>query len=169
MAARRSRARNAVKLLVLDVDGVLTDGRLYFGPDGEALKLFHVRDGLGIKLLQRAGIRVAVVSGRSSPAVTTRCRELEISPVVQGCDDKVAAVTALARELNVPMKNVACVIDDTSDLPLAKAVGTAIAVADAHADVKRAVRHVTRLPGGQGAVREVCDRLMKSAGRGAKA
>ncbi|MGH8261858.1 MAG: KdsC family phosphatase [Steroidobacteraceae bacterium] len=169
MTARRSRARGAVELLVLDVDGVLTDGRLYFGPDGEALKLFHVRDGLGIKLLQRAGIRVAVVSGRSSPAVATRCRELGISAVLQGCDDKVAAVAALAREFNVPLKNVACVIDDTSDLPLAKSVGTAIAVADAHADVKRALRHVTTLPGGHGAVREVCDRLLKSAGRGAKA
>ena len=168
MAARRSRARSAVELLVLDVDGVMTDGRLCFGPDGEALKLFHVRDGLGIKLLQRAGIRVAVVSGRSSPAVATRCRELGIAAVLQGCDDKVAAVAALAREFNVPIRNVACVIDDTSDLPLAKSVGTAIAVADAHADVRRAVRHVTKLPGGHGAVREVCDRLLKAAGRGAK-
>lgn len=165
MAARRPRARpkSAVELLVLDVDGVLTDGRLYFGPEGEALKVFHVRDGLGIKVLQRAGVRVAVVSGRSSPAVAARCRELDIAAVVQGCDDKVAAVAALARELKIAMKNVACVIDDTSDLPLARAVGTAIAVADAHADVKRAVRHVTKLPGGRGAVREVCDRLLRTA------
>jgi 3-deoxy-D-manno-octulosonate 8-phosphate phosphatase (KDO 8-P phosphatase) len=160
---RSTPSRGTIRLLVLDVDGVLTDGRLYFGPDGEALKVFHVRDGLGIQQVQRAGIRVAVVSGRSSPAVASRCRELAIAPVMQGCDDKVAAVRTLARELDIPMQQIACVIDDTSDLPLAHAVGRAFAVADAHPDVTRAVRQVTRLPGGRGAVREVCDRLLRGA------
>jgi 3-deoxy-D-manno-octulosonate 8-phosphate phosphatase (KDO 8-P phosphatase) len=159
--SRKKASHGTVRLLVLDVDGVLTDGRLYFGPDGEALKVFHVRDGLGIQQVQRAGIRVAVVSGRSSPAVASRCRELAISPVLQGCDDKVAAVRTLARDLAIAMQEIACVIDDTSDLPLAQAVGIAFAVADAHPDVTRALRQVTKLPGGRGAVREVCDRLLR--------
>ena len=161
--SRRSSERPNIRLLVLDVDGVLTDGRLYFGADGEALKVFHVRDGLGIKLVQRAGIAVAVVSGRSSRAVVSRCRELDIAHLVQGCDDKVAAVARLAAELGISMNDVACIVDDTSDLPLAVAVGLAFAVADAHPDVNLATLHVTKHAGGSGAVREICDRLILEA------
>ena len=167
--ARRSAARRDIRLLVLDVDGVLTDGRLYFGPDGETLKVFHVRDGLGVKLLQRAGIAVAVVSGRSSAALASRCRELAIAHVVQAASDKLAAVAQLARELKLDMQEIACVVDDTSDLPLVAAVGLAFAVRDAHPEVRRAARLVTRLPGGRGAVREACDWLVRHAAKGARA
>jgi 3-deoxy-D-manno-octulosonate 8-phosphate phosphatase (KDO 8-P phosphatase) len=162
-------ARHDVRLLVLDVDGVLTDGNLYFAADGEVCKAFHVHDGYGIRLLQRAGIRVAVVSGRSSPAVAARCRELDVTHVVQGCDDKVSAVTRIARELAIDMQSVACVVDDTSDLALAQAVGLAFAVHDAHPGLRRAVKRVTKLGGGRGAVREVCDWLLAGARRKRKA
>jgi 3-deoxy-D-manno-octulosonate 8-phosphate phosphatase (KDO 8-P phosphatase) len=162
--ARRTTGRPAIRLLVLDVDGVLTDGRLYFGPAGETLKAFHVRDGLGIRLAQRAGIEVAVVSGRSSEAVTSRCRELGIRHVVQGCDDKLAAVKRIAGELGVALGATACVVDDTGDLPLVSAVGLSFAVHDAHRDVLAAARRVTRASGGRGAVREVCDWLLARRG-----
>lgn len=166
--ARKSTARAAIRLLVLDVDGVLTDGRLYFGPAGEALKAFHVRDGLGIKLIERAGVRVAVVSGRESPAVTERCRELGIRHVVQACDDKLSAVALIAKELGMALTQVGCVVDDTSDLPLVAAAGLSFAVSDAHPAVLRAVHRVTRNAGGRGAVREVCDWLLHNNRRGAK-
>ena len=164
----RSAARHSTRLLVLDVDGVLTDGRLYFGAEGETLKAFHVRDGLGIKLVQHAGIAVAVVSGRSSHAVTSRCLELGIDYVVQACEDKLSAVARIARELKVNMREIACVVDDTSDLPLVAAVGLAFAVRDAHPDVQRAAQYTTKLAGGRGAVREVCDSLLRDARSGTR-
>lgn len=150
----------AVALLVLDVDGVLTDGRLWFGADGEALKPFHARDGLGIKLLQEAGIAVAVISGRTSPAVTARMRDLSVEHVVQGAADKGAALRDLLDRLGVPARRVACLVDDIPDLPLMRQVGVPAAVSDAHPDVLSAARHVTVLPGGHGAVREFCDWLL---------
>lgn len=154
-----------VRLLVLDVDGVLTDGRLHFGAEGEALKVFHVRDGHGLKLLQAAGVFVAVVSGRRSPAVEARMRELGIDRVRQGIDDKVAAVRQLAADLGVPLAAVACITDDTTDLALMATVGVAVAVADAHHEVLAAAHHVTTLPGGTGAVRELCDALLAARTR----
>jgi 3-deoxy-D-manno-octulosonate 8-phosphate phosphatase (KDO 8-P phosphatase) len=150
----------AIRLLVLDVDGVLTDGRLYFGAEGEALKVFHVRDGHGLKLLQATGLLLAVVSGRRAAAVDVRMRELGIAIVQQGVADKVAAVAAIAQNAGIPWSAVACITDDTTDLPLMGAVGLAIAVADAHPDVLAAAHHVTTLPGGQGAVRQLCDALL---------
>src|SRR4051812_15916607 len=99
----------AIRLLVLDVDGTMTDGRLYYGPGGESLKVFHVRDGLGIKHLSRAGIHVAVISGRSSKMVSVRCRELGVSHVVQGAEDKVAAFETVRRKLKVEVSESACV------------------------------------------------------------
>jgi 3-deoxy-D-manno-octulosonate 8-phosphate phosphatase (KDO 8-P phosphatase) len=149
-----------VRLLVLDVDGVLTDGRLWFGPGGEQLKVFHVRDGHGIKLLRAAGIEVAVVSGRSSRAVALRCRELGIRHLVQGAEDKLAAFERLRRRLGVPPEACACVGDDSLDVPLMRRVGLAFAVADAHPHARAAADRITRLPGGHGAVREVCDALL---------
>jgi 3-deoxy-D-manno-octulosonate 8-phosphate phosphatase (KDO 8-P phosphatase) len=152
--------RQAIRLLVLDVDGVLTDGRLYFGPRGEALKVFHVRDGHGIVQLRRAGLEVAVISGRRSPMVAMRCRELGVRHVHQGSADKLAVLIRLCRRLRLTPAACACVGDDLPDLPLMQAVALSFAVADAHPDVRRAADHVTRLPGGSGAVREVCDRLL---------
>ena len=150
----------SIRLLVLDVDGVLTDGKLWFGRDGEALKVFHVRDGHGIKQLQDAGLEVAIISGRRSPAVDARMRELGVRHVIQGANDKQAALDALLATLDVPAACAACLVDDLPDLPMMRTVGLAAAVSDAHPEVIALADHVTRLAGGQGAVREFCDWLL---------
>jgi 3-deoxy-D-manno-octulosonate 8-phosphate phosphatase (KDO 8-P phosphatase) len=149
-----------VALVVLDVDGVLTDGRLWFGPDGEQLKVFDVRDGHGIRRLIGAGIRVAVISGRRSGAVDARMRELGVKDVAQGVADKAQALAELLRREGIESRHAACLVDDTPDLGLMAAVGLPAAVADAHPEVLTAARHVTRAPGGRGAVREFCDWLL---------
>ena len=153
-------ALRAVRLLVLDVDGVLTDGRLYYDSTGERFKVFHVRDGYGIKAVQRVGVTVAILSGRKSMAVATRARNLGIKHVVQGADDKLAALHKLARKCKVALDDCACVGDDTPDVPIIEACGVGIAVADAHPDALAAADLVTRAHGGLGAVREVCDWLV---------
>jgi 3-deoxy-D-manno-octulosonate 8-phosphate phosphatase (KDO 8-P phosphatase) len=152
----------SLRLLVLDVDGVLTDGRLWFGAAGEALKAFHVRDGHGIKQLRAAGVEVAVISGRTSPAVDARMHELGVTRVVQGAEDKQAALEALLAALGITAAQAACLVDDLPDLPLLRSVGLPAAVADAHPAVLAEARHVTALPGGQGAVREFCDWLLSA-------
>jgi 3-deoxy-D-manno-octulosonate 8-phosphate phosphatase (KDO 8-P phosphatase) len=149
-----------IALLVLDVDGVLTDGRLWFGPGGETLKVFHVRDGAGIKALQAAGVAVAIISGRRSDAVSSRATELGVRYVYQGIADKAAACQQLLAELRLAPAQTACVVDDTPDLPLLALCGFSVAVADAHPAVRAAASHVTRAAGGAGAVREVCDLLI---------
>jgi 3-deoxy-D-manno-octulosonate 8-phosphate phosphatase (KDO 8-P phosphatase) len=168
---RPGRNPPPIRLLVLDVDGVLTDGRLYFGPRGEELKAFHVRDGYGLAQLVRAGIEVAVISGRRSRAVALRCRELGIRHVIQGAGDKLAAFRTLQARLKVAPAQCACVGDDVPDVPLMQALGTAFAVADAHPAARAAAHRVTRLKGGRGAVREVCDLILGTlprAGRTAR-
>ena len=159
---RKPTALAAIKLVILDVDGVLTDGRLYFSPKGEALKVFHVHDGHGIKLLLNAGVDVAAFSGRRSAAVTARLRELQVRHVTQGCKDKVAALRALTRRLELKPLNCACIVDDTPDLPLMSAVGFAAAVADAHPLVRAAAHWTSTAPGGRGAVRELCDAILRA-------
>ena len=149
-----------VRLLVLDVDGVLTEGRLFYGPRGEVLKAFHVRDGHGIKQVARAGISVAIISGRKSAAVARRAKDLGIRHVLQGVDDKLPALSKLAKSERVSLEDCACIGDDTPDAPILAAAGLGIAVADAHGDALAAADLVTTRPGGQGAVREVCDWLM---------
>jgi 3-deoxy-D-manno-octulosonate 8-phosphate phosphatase (KDO 8-P phosphatase) len=158
--ARAGTPLERVRLVVLDVDGVMTDGRLYFDTQGEALKVFHVRDGLGLKQLMRAGIDVAVISGRDSEAVRARCRELGIQSLEQACEDKVAAFDRLLAQRRLSREQALCIVDDTSDLALMRAAGVAIAVADAHDEVRAAADRVTTLNGGCGAVREVCDWLL---------
>jgi 3-deoxy-D-manno-octulosonate 8-phosphate phosphatase (KDO 8-P phosphatase) len=155
------RARR-IRLLVLDVDGVLTDGRIYMSPAGEELKVFHVRDGSGLVALQRAGVAVAIISGRDSAAVTRRAAELGIRHVRQGVADKATELAGLMRELGVAPGETACVGDDTPDLPMLQAAGLAVAVADAHAALGPVVHLVTSAPGGRGAVREVCDLLISA-------
>ena len=155
-------ALRRVRLLVLDVDGVLTDGRLYYGARGESLKVFNVRDGHGIKQMAAAGITVAIISGRKSPIVTRRARELGIRHVAQGVTDKLAALTKLSKSQSVPLEHCACVGDDTPDAPMLHAAGLAIAVADAHPDARAVADLVTTRPGGRGAVREVCDWLIEA-------
>lgn len=159
----------AIRLLVLDVDGVLTDGRLYFNADGEVLKAFHVRDGAGIVQLRRAGIQVAIISGRDSPAVSKRMNELGVLHVKQGIHDKQAALQELLHSLQLPADCTACVGDDTPDLPMLQMARLAVAVADAHPTVRAAAHYVTQIAGGLGAVREVCDLILNAQppGRGA--
>ena len=149
-----------IALVVFDIDGVLTDGRLWFGPDGEALKAFHVRDGHGIRMLIAAGVRVAVISGRRSAAVTERMRELGVTDVAQGVSDKARALGELLARTGIKSPHVACLVDDTPDLQLMSAVGLAAAVADAHPAVLAASVHVTKAAGGHGAAREFCDWLL---------
>ena len=153
-----------IRLLVLDVDGVLTDGRLHYDERGEHLKVFHVRDGHGIRALGRRGVALAIISGRRSRAVELRARDLGIAHVLQGIDDKRAAFERLRRRLGVPAAQVACIGDDTPDVPVMQAVGLAFAVADAHEDALSAADLITHAPGGRGAVREVCDRLLAARG-----
>jgi len=160
--ARRPTPLAKIELVLLDVDGVLTDGRLFFSARGEAQKAFHVRDGHGIKLLMKSGVAVAVVSGRRSAAVTARMRELGVRHVVQGCADKVETLRDLAKRLGVDPLACACLVDDTPDLPLMTAVGFAAAVADAHPLVQSAAHWVSALPGGAGAVRELTDLLLRA-------
>ena len=158
------RTAAAIRLLVLDVDGVLTDGRLYFGPRGEALKVFDVRDGYGLVALQRAGIKVAVISGRRARAVSARCRELGIRHVHQGVADKRAVFERLRARLKLARAACACVGDDLPDVPLMRSMALSFAVADAHPAARRAATAVTRRGGGRGAVREVCDLLLAALG-----
>ena len=157
-----SAAAAQVRLLVLDVDGVLTDGRLYYGARGEALKVFHVRDGLGLKLLADAGVAVAVISGRRSPMTARRCRELGVRHLSQGVEDKLAAFHRLRDRLGMTSGVCACVGDDLPDVPLMREVGLSFAVADAHPQARAAAQVITRLPGGNGAVREICDFLLEA-------
>jgi 3-deoxy-D-manno-octulosonate 8-phosphate phosphatase (KDO 8-P phosphatase) len=161
MDAVFERARD-IRLLVLDVDGVLTDGRLYLSAAGEELKVFHVRDGSGLVAVQRAGITVAIISGRDSAAVTRRAAELGIRHVRQGVADKGAALDQLLEELGVSAAETACVGDDTPDVPMLRRAGLAIGVADAHPALLAAAHWVTHSNGGQGAVREACDLLLSA-------
>jgi 3-deoxy-D-manno-octulosonate 8-phosphate phosphatase (KDO 8-P phosphatase) len=152
--------RHAIRLLVLDADGVLTDGRVFIGPRGEAFKVFNVHDGYGIVQLQRAGVAIAVISGRRSPMLAVRCRELGIRHLFQGVADKLGVFARLCARLRLTPAACACVGDDIADLPLMRAATLSFAVANAHREVRRAADIITRLPGGTGAVREVCDHLL---------
>jgi 3-deoxy-D-manno-octulosonate 8-phosphate phosphatase (KDO 8-P phosphatase) len=153
---------NDIRLLVLDVDGVLTDGRLYFSARGEQTKVFHVRDGAGIKQVLKAGLQVAVISGRQSKAVEKRMSELGVTWIRQGVEDKLLALRELLDILNLTPQAVASVGDDVPDLPLLEVARLAVAVADAHPSVKSQAHFITQLPGGQGAVREVCDLILET-------
>jgi 3-deoxy-D-manno-octulosonate 8-phosphate phosphatase (KDO 8-P phosphatase) len=150
----------AIRLLVLDVDGVLTDGRLYFTAHGEEMKCFHVRDGAGIVQLLRAGVQIAIISGRDSPAVTRRMSELGVTYVRQGISDKLTVLTELLRVLNLEPNAIACMGDDSADVPIMQVARLAITVPDAHASAKACAHIVTQTPGGLGAVREACDLIL---------
>jgi len=154
-----------IKLVVFDVDGVLTDGRLYYGAGGEELKVFHVHDGQGMKRLQKAGVQLAIISGRDSAAVTRRMQDLGIEHVFQGDEHKLPIFERLLQKLGLPPEQVACVGDDLPDLPLLQKAGLAVAVANAMPVLKQAAHHVTSARGGRGAAREVCDLILDAQGR----
>jgi 3-deoxy-D-manno-octulosonate 8-phosphate phosphatase (KDO 8-P phosphatase) len=153
-----------VKLLILDVDGVLTDGRLFFDNEGTEYKCFHARDGHGIKLLRQSGVEVAVISGRRSNSVALRMKSLGIEYVFQGHENKRAAFAELLNKTGVIPEEAAHVGDDVLDLPIMVSVGLSIAVNDANFAVKARADWCTSLSGGQGAVREVCDFIMQAQG-----
>jgi 3-deoxy-D-manno-octulosonate 8-phosphate phosphatase (KDO 8-P phosphatase) len=157
-----------VKLLVLDVDGVLTDGRLYYHDDGTESKAFDVRDGHGIKMLRQAGIETAIISGRRSPSVDKRAADLGITEVVQGVRDKVPILEKLVSQKHLKPEEIAYVGDDIVDLPVMNRVGLAIAVADASEHLFDAAHYVTIAPGGRGAVREVAELILGVLGRWSK-
>ncbi|MBS0350029.1 MAG: HAD-IIIA family hydrolase [Proteobacteria bacterium] len=149
-----------IKCLILDVDGVLTDGTIWITEQGTEIKRFHIHDGVGIKNLQKAGIEVAIISGRSSASVTRRMAELQIQHVYQGCTDKLAVFNQLLKQLNIAALQTAYMGDDLPDIPVMKAVGLSIAVANACQEVKAVAHWHTTKKGGEGAVREICDRLL---------
>ena len=156
-----------VRLVVFDVDGVFTDGRLYYGSGGEELKVFHVHDGQGVKRLLRQGVAVAVISGRDSAAVSRRMQDLGIAHLFQGDEDKLPIFERLLKKLSLTPQEVACVGDDLPDLPLLEQAGLAVAVANALPQVRAKAHLVTAAAGGTGAVREVCDLILAARGRGA--
>lgn len=154
----------AIKLLICDVDGVMTDGGLFFGDNGLEYKAFHSRDGLGIKMLQRSGIPLAVITARTSEVVKHRMKNLNIDLVFQGQLDKVHAFEELCQTQKLTPEQIAYVGDDLVDMPVMKKVGLSIAVADAHERVKHHADWITQHGGGHGAVRDVCELLMKAQG-----
>lgn len=162
--AMRTRAAG-IRLLCLDVDGVLTDGKLYFLSDGVEAKSFNIRDGLGLKLLRTAGIGTAILTGRRSPAARARAAELGLDHYFEGVEDKRATAAQLARDLGLPLQALAAMGDDLPDLPLMRACGLALTVPDAPDLLKHHAHYVTRQSGGHGAVREACEMILHAQGR----
>ncbi len=154
-----------MKAAIFDVDGVLTDGRLYIGDQGETVKAFCTLDGHGLKLLQLGGIEPIIITGRDSPAVRRRVADLGLQHAVYGVHDKAAAAQNLLNSLGLAWPDVAAIGDDWPDLPLLTRAGFAAAPANAHAEVKAVAQHVTAATGGHGAAREFCDLLLMAAGR----
>lgn len=157
------RARR-VRLMLFDVDGVLTDGRLWYGPGGEALKVFHTLDGHGIRMLGTSGVEIGILSGRASAAVAARAAELGIRHVFQGIADKRRCYEALLRELAIAPDAVGYMADDVVDLPVLLTCGFACAVREAPQPVRERVHYVCTAPAGAGAAREVCEYLMRAQG-----
>jgi 3-deoxy-D-manno-octulosonate 8-phosphate phosphatase (KDO 8-P phosphatase) len=150
-----------IKLLVCDVDGVFSDGRIYLGNDGEELKAFHTKDGFGIKALGASGVAVAIITGRNSTIVANRMKALNVAHIIQGQEDKLPALIDLIQQLDITIDEVAYIGDDVPDLPCIKAVGLGISVSDGHPLVLRGADYTTFTLGGFGAVRETCDLIMQ--------
>ncbi|OEU63266.1 MAG: phenylphosphate carboxylase subunit delta [Desulfobacterales bacterium PC51MH44] len=153
-----------IKLLILDVDGVLTDGGIIYNDNGMETKVFNVKDGLGIRLLMEAGINLCIVTGRSSNALYNRCKNLGITHIFDGIRDKAAILDHILDQTGVSAAEVAFIGDDLPDLALMKMVGLSIAVADAHKTVLENADMVTSAKGGNGAVREACEAILKAQG-----
>ncbi len=153
-----------IDLLVLDVDGVLTDGRITYSDAGQELKSFHVRDGSGMKYWKRCGRKLAIVTGRGGPVVTRRADELGVDAVRMNAKDKLSALREVFEELAASPERTAVIGDDLTDLPMLRCCGYPVAVADAVAEVRAAAAYVTDLPGGAGAVRETIEHILRAAG-----
>ena len=159
------KSAQKIKLLLLDVDGVLTDGRLYYGNSGEELKTFDIQDGLGIKLLQSAGIKVGIITGRSSDLVKRRAKELSIDPVIQGREDKLTALNELLKDMNFNLEEIAFVGDDLPDLAVVRRVGLGITTANGNHILASQALWQTKKSGGNGAVREVAELILIAQGK----
>ena len=165
MSSEVEQRATRIKLLLMDCDGVLTDGRIWLFENGEEQKGFHTRDGLGIDLLHRAGLRSGIISGRTSSAVETRARTLGMSFLIQGHEDKVQAFNDVLAQAGVTKAEVSYIGDDLNDIPLLLQSGLGVAVADAAFETRQRAHYVTEAPGGFGAVREVIELILKSQGR----
>ncbi len=153
-----------IRLLLLDVDGVLTDGSIVYGNSGTELKSFNIKDGFGIRLLREAGVEVGIITARRSEAVERRAQDLKLAHVYQGVGNKIEAFEKILAEQKLSPKQVAYMGDDWLDLPLLSRVGLAVTVADAVAEVKAIAHYVTRREGGRGAVRELCELIIEAKG-----
>lgn len=153
-----------VKLMIFDVDGVLTDGGIHYGPDGEAVKPFYVHDGLGILLLQQSGVQTAIISARNSPIVARRAQDLRINHVLQGAHDKRVPFAQLLADTGLGADECGFIGDDVIDLPILSRVGFAVSVPNGRPEVHGRVHYVTQAGGGRGAVREVCELLLRAQG-----
>lgn len=151
-----------IKMLIMDVDGVLTDGSIVYSSQGEEIKTFNVHDGYGIELLRLSGIHPAIITGRNSKIVETRARDLKIEDLVQGTIDKVPAAESFAKKYNLSFEEIAFIGDDLFDIPLLQKVGFSCAPKNARKEVKRIVDYVTKQEGGKGAVREVIDMIIET-------
>jgi 3-deoxy-D-manno-octulosonate 8-phosphate phosphatase (KDO 8-P phosphatase) len=158
-----ARAR-AIRLLVLDVDGVLTDGRLYYADDGVELKAFNIQDGLGLRMLSASGVTIAIISGRRSTALERRAENLGVEHVFQGVNDKLSVFQELLTRLSLDARTAAAIGDDLPDLPVLRRCELAVSVPDAPALVRDHAHYVTQRRGGHGAVRELCEMIMTAQG-----
>jgi 3-deoxy-D-manno-octulosonate 8-phosphate phosphatase (KDO 8-P phosphatase) len=154
-----------IRLMIFDIDGILTDGSLHYGPDGEVIKTFNVLDGHGIKLLQQAGVGVAIISARQSAIVAKRASDLGIQHVYQGVHDKLTAFEQLLQQTGIGAEQCGFIGDDVIDLPILLRVGFAVSVPNGHAEVRTRVHYVTQAGGGRGAAREICDFILRAQGR----
>jgi 3-deoxy-D-manno-octulosonate 8-phosphate phosphatase (KDO 8-P phosphatase) len=159
------KAAQKIKLLLLDVDGVLTDGRLYYGNSGEELKAFDIQDGLGIKLLQRGGIKVGIITGRTSSLLKRRAQELDIQPLIQGREDKLTALNELLEDMDITLEEIAFVGDDLPDLAVLRRVGLGITPANGNHILASQALWQTKKSGGNGAVREVAELILNVQGK----
>ena len=155
---------SGIKLLSLDTDGVLTDGGLYYTDDGEELRKFNVKDGLGIQRVQAAGVKVAIITSSSTPSIAHRGRRLGVDYVFLDCEDKLATLVRICDEMGIDLNQVGHVGDDLNDLAVFGAVGCPMAVADATDEALTSVLFVTKKKGGDGAVREICDLIVSIQG-----
>lgn len=153
-----------IKIVLLDVDGVLTAGEIIYDDNGDQIKIFNVKDGVGIRLLKEAGLHVGIITGRKGKALEHRCKNLGVETVFDGVSDKSKALAEISKRTGLPFSAMAFVGDDLPDLPAMNTVGLAVAVADAHDLVKTRAHMVTRAPGGRGAVREISEAILKAQG-----